>query len=221
MNLCWIVLTDGRKNYIQEALPTWIEHYDSIDNKFIIDDSGDTEYTSWLKNTFPSFEIIPVENPRQGYANAVQRVFKLFRDTGLDYCLHLEDDFILSKTVDIENIVYVLDKNPNLSQMAIMRQPWYHNEIESGGVIDAIKGEKFYDINTDGFDWVKHRAFYTCNPNIFPQWLTNYEWPDGNWSESKFGRLLFSNNKDCGIWGNRSSWPQVEHIGRERNGIEY
>ena len=34
------VLTDGRKQYIEKALPTWIEKYDNqIEKKFIIDDT--------------------------------------------------------------------------------------------------------------------------------------------------------------------------------------
>lgn len=224
MNVCWIVLTDGRKQYISESLPTWIKEYDSlIDNKYIVDDSGNDEYSEWLEESFPTFEIVKIKNPRQGYAKAMQNVFQVFKDSGNKFALHLEDDFILHKAVNINDIVSVLNENQNVAQMSIMRQPWYHNEINSGGVIEALElnGSKFTDKTTLGFDWVEHRSFYTCNPNIVQRWVADSPWPDGNWTESRFGRELFLKRKSVGIWGNRNDWPHVEHIGRERNGIEY
>ena len=65
MSICWIVLTDGRKNYISESLPTWIKEYDSqIKDKFIIDDSGDKEYSAWLQEYFPTFNVIAIKNTK-------------------------------------------------------------------------------------------------------------------------------------------------------------
>lgn len=224
MSICWIVLTDGRKNYISESLPTWIKEYDSqIKDKFIVDDSGDKEYADWLTEFFPTFNIVSIKNSRQGYAKAVQNVFRVFRESGCEFALHLEDDFILHKPVNLQDIVSVLEQNPNVAQMSIMRQPWYHNEVEHGGVVEAleINKAKFTNKNTLGFDWVEHRSFYTCNPNVIPRWTTDTPWPDGNWSESRFGREIFAKKKTVGIWGNRKDWPHTEHIGRERNGTDY
>ena len=80
MDLAWTILTDGRKQYIEQCLPAWIDWLDeTIINKFIIDDSGDPEYRSWLGETFPSFNIIPVNARRSGYARAMMKVLQTIK----------------------------------------------------------------------------------------------------------------------------------------------
>lgn len=220
------VLTDGRKEYISRALPTWIEEYDDqIEKKFIIDDSGDPIYRDWLANNFPSFTIIPVAENRAGYVEAMRKVFSTILDSGEPYCLHIEDDFILLKPFVIEDVIDVIKSNRLISQISFMRHPWYQNEIDAGGVIEALEGQEgaasYIQKTTNEKDWVEHKGFWTCNPSIFPNWIATMGWPEAPWSEMKFGQKLFSKNKVCGIWGNRSDWVCVEHIGRERNGTEY
>ena len=225
MNICLTVLTDGRKQYIERAIPSWMEQYDSsISNKFIIDDSGQKDYRAWLKDHFPSFTIIPVGESRCGYSLAMSKVFSTILESKTKYALHLEDDFVLNKPVSLENMVSVLDKNPLVSQMSIMRQPWFANEKECGGVVEALEQQgntDFKNMNTDGNEWVQHSSFWTCNPSIFPSWVAKIGWPEAPWSEMKFGQNLSAKNKVFGIWGNRSDWVCVEHIGEERNGTEY
>lgn len=226
MDLCWTVLTDGRKEYIEQCLPDWIEWLDnSIQNKFIIDDSGDLEYRYWLCETFPSFKIIAVGNQRAGYSAAMSRVFNTAKLSKNKYCLHLEDDFLLKRKFDIGGATSVLNSNKFLSQMSFIREPWYHNEIESGGLIEAIERDNpdavFEQKNTNGINWIEHKSYWTCNPSIFPRWLTSYKWPTGDWSESRFGRQLFNAGRTAGVFGYRGDKPYVEHIGRHRNGTKY
>ena len=68
---------------------------------------------------------------------------------------------------------------------------------------------------------MQHSSFWTCNPSIFPSWVAKKGWPEAPWSEMKFGQNLSAKNKVFGIWGNRSDWVCVEHIGEERSGTEY
>ena len=226
MSLCWTILTDGRKHYIQDAIPTWLDNFeDSIEQKFIIDDSGDPEYRQWLSNTFKSFNIVPVSNDRQGYDVAMKKLFSLVRELNVDYCFHIEDDFLLNKKFDIFDLAKILDFNKNMAQISLMRQPWYHNEKEHNGVVEAIiaynPSAHFVKKSIDGLHWMEHNAYWTCNPHLFPSWLTNFEWPSGVWSESRFGRYMFEQQKIAGIYGVRQDWPYVEHIGREKYGNKY
>ena len=226
MDICWTVLTDGRRKYIEECLPAWVDWLDElIDNKFIIDDSGDKEYREWLSKTFPSFTIVPVGSERMGYNHAMSKIFDVVKTSKKEYCLHIEDDFILKRRFDIESSIKILKENNSLSQISFIREPWYHNEVESGGLIEAIerdnKGINFIQKETGGIPWIEHTAYWTCNPNIFPSWLTEFDWPSGEWSESRFGRKIFSKGKKAGIFGLRKDAPYVEHIGRERYGTKY
>jgi hypothetical protein len=168
MDICLTVLTDGRKQYIERAIPSWMKQYDSlISNKFIIDDSGQKDYRAWLKDYFPSFTIIPVGASRCGYSLAMSKVFSTIVESKTKYVLHLEDDFILNKPVSLENMISVLDKKPLVSQMSIMRQPWFANEKECGGVVEALEQQGiFFEAlkeeigkDFDPFDLICHVAF--------------------------------------------------------------
>jgi hypothetical protein len=223
--LSMTVLTDGRKEYIAKALPSWIEAYgDKIQLKAIIDDSGNTGYRHWLQETFPDFIIVAVGKDRCGYAEAMRKVFEVVREFNQPYNLHVEDDFIVHTPPDLDKVCSVLDAYPNVSQMAFMRQPWYPNEIKYGGVIEALEAQGvkvFNEKKTNGNSWVRHIAFWTANPSVFPQWLAHREWPDAPWCEMHFSKQLKRDKKMSGIWGSRGSWVCVEHIGEVRSGNQY
>lgn len=223
--LSMTVLTDGRKEYLSRTLPTWIEAYgDTIPHKIIIDDSGNTGYRHWLTETFPDFLVVAVGKDRCGYADAMRKVFEVVREFNQPYNLHVEDDFILHRPPVLSDVVSVLDTFPSVSQMSFMRQPWYANEKQYGGVIEALEADGVRVFNqkiTNGKYWVRHNAFWTANPNVFPQWLAHREWPDAPWCEMHFSKSLKRDKKGSGIWGNRNDLVCVEHIGEERNGTNY
>lgn len=225
MNISMTVLTDGRKHYIEKALPTWIDAYgDQITSKAIIDDSGDADYRLWLRDTFPDFYIVPVGYERQGHAPAMREVFNSVLNFGKGYNLHIEDDFVLHNPPDLSEVVSILDNFKELSQISFMRQPWYPNEIEHGGVVQAIEADSpnagFYTRYHDGIPWTIHKAFWTCNPSVFPYWVAQRKWPNPPWSEAQFSQSLMR-DKVSGIWGTRDNWIVTEHIGKERNGTTY
>lgn len=224
-SLSMTVLTDGRKKYIDESLRTWIAAYgDKIVNKAIIDDSGDADYRVWLKETFPSFAIVRVGQERKGQAAAMREVFRCVINFENDYNLHVEDDFLLTKPFDLDAVVSTMKFYPELSQMSFMRQPWYENEVQYGGVVEALEAQGtqgFVQKWTNGFPWVRHNAFWTCNPNVFPSRIANINWPDPPWSEMQFSKMIRQQRLASGIWGHRDDWVCTEHIGKERYGSGY
>lgn len=219
------VLTDGRKKYIEEALPPWIMHYgDQVDYRYIIDDSGDPDYRLWLENTFQDFTVVPVDLDRAGFANAMRKVFATVRASGSDYNLHVEDDFVLKRPFNLQDVVDTLAINPDVSQMSFMREPWYENEIKYGGVIQAIEAENELKLREKGvgrLSWTQHLAYWTCNPSVFPSWVAQRPWPNDPWCEMYFSRDMKRDRKFSGIWGHRSDWIYLDHIGRERAGHGY
>lgn len=223
--LSMTVLTDGRKEYLSKTLPTWIEAYgEIIPHKIIIDDSGSTGYRHWLTETFPDFLVVAVGKDRCGYTEAMRKVFEVVRAYDQPYNLHVEDDFVLHKPPILSDVVSILDTFPSLSQMSFMRQPWYENERRYGGVVEALEADGvkvFHQKFTNGKYWVKHNAFWTANPSVFPQWLAHRTWPEPPWSEMHFSKGLKRDKKIFGIWGNRNDWVCVEHIGEVRSGTDY
>lgn len=216
-----IVLTDGRQECIERSIPAALENLVGlpIARKVICDDSGDREYGSWLAAAFPDFDIV-ASGQRSGYAAAVRRAWSQALSGDEPWVFWLEDDFITERPVDLSAIASVMDANPQLTQMVLMRQPWYGNEVAAGGIIQCCP-EEFTDRYTDGYPWVEHTRGYWSNPHLVRrEFLAQHEWPTGSWSESKFSRQVIRGGKTSGYWGARTDAPLVTHVG-ERRGTGY
>lgn len=228
MSVPVILLTNGRPECIAKTIPSALEHLSGVDRMVVVDDSGDPTYGQWLVDEYAGgpwdTRVLHLEG-EHGYWRAMRAVWALARHWhGIDKFLFLEDDFIFNEAVNLDDLAAVLDSHPHLVQIALLRQPWFGNEHEAGGLIEALEaqGQKFTE-RTDGDHWwIEHRACFTGNPSIIPRRTFERDWPEGAWSESRFGRLLFTDPAASGAyWGRRSDPPRVEHIGHQRAGTDY
>lgn len=218
-----IALTNGRRSCITRSIPSALKHLHGAGDLMIVDDSGDPSYREWLTTKFNA-PVIPVADRAAGYWQAMRRVWRTARDTGASAFFLIEDDFVFTADVDLDDLATVLDAHPHLTQIALVRQPWFHNEHHHGGMIAALEdqGQTFTEVTWNDFAWIEHRAVFTGNPSLIPARTFTREWPSGAWSESRFGRLLFQDPRARGAyWGRRSDPPRVEHIGHERTGSDY
>ena len=219
-----IVLTNGRRDCVSRTIPSALDHLAGVSSLTIVDDSGDPEYIAWLRDTFGG--CIPTGGI--GYWRAMQAVWQRARDllggdpTGSVFLL--EDDFVFEQDIDLTDLNHVLGTQPHLTQIALLRQPWFANEIARGGLIEALEaqGQTFTEHTDGAHRWIEHRACFTGNPSLIPARTFARDWPSGAWSESRFGQQLFADPAARGAyWGRRGDAPRVEHIGRERVGTEY
>lgn len=225
-SICMVVTTDGRADYISQAIPTWETHVSgNIVSHVIVDDSGDVEYRTWLDSTFGDrWTVVPNGEARLGYSAAMQKMRAVGIDSGADYILHVEDDFLLNDGLDVDDICGVLDDRRYLAQIALLRQPWYANEIRFGGVIPALEeqGQHFTEATNGVHHWIEHRAVWTANPNVFSTQVASIPYPTCNYSEAAFMAMLREQTGyRCAYWGRLSDAPRVTHIGEQRVGIEY
>jgi hypothetical protein len=216
------MLTDGRP-HILTTLPAW-RHTLGL-HPIVVDDSGDTVRRDWIHNQ--GAQVEPVDTTRQGYTPAMRRVMQVAVDTGARWVFLTEDDFLPLGPMPLPAMTQVLTDHPHLVQIVLKRQPWYENEKRAGGVLEAIN-ESTRDhsmlLKRSGLDqWVEHRAFWSCNPTLFPTWVAARGWPDGPWSEGQFGRALFAEkaSRRAAMWGEWGCDPQVAHIGTEKAGHGY
>ncbi|MDH2424759.1 hypothetical protein [Sphaerisporangium sp. TRM90804] len=223
MPLPLIVLTNGRRDCLSQSIPSVREHLKGFTSLTVVDDSGDPAYREWIAEEFGAVPI-PVGDKPCGYWQAMRCVWALARDSGAGAFWFHEDDFVLSEPLDLGDLATVLDDNPHLTQIALLRQAWFGNEHAHGGLIEALEaqGNRFEE-RTDGSRWwIEHRACFTGNPSLIPARTFNRPWPDGAWSESRFGRALFGDKAARGAyWGRRGDPPRVTHIGHERAGTDY
>lgn len=211
-----LVMTDGRDDCLDETLHSVDRQLGGpFTHRVINDDTGDPTHATALGARYPGYEVLSGTR-RRGFGGAIQYAWDQIKSRIESHVFHLEDDFTFNEPVDVRAMAYVLDANPQLTQMALQRQPWNVDEITSGHIIDPADCT---ERNTGGFVWLEHREFFTTNPCVYRRTLCEKGWPDGNESEDQFGIALFQDPmKTSGYWSNK---PLVSHIGAHRAGIGY
>ncbi len=225
MNLLLTFLTNGREHIFHTA-PLVLDNLDRKPNyTILVDDSGDPAFRERLHAELGGLvdRIVYVGDEALGFNAAMKTLWRVAGEYGPDYFLHWEDDFVPLRRVESERMRTTIGCNYGLVQMALLRQPWFENEKEHGGVIAAREaaGGIFHGINGLEASWIEHRDHITLNPALWPAWVLGQDWPDGQWSESAFGRRLFAMHPmhRAAYWGDGRT-PDVEHVGM-RSGFDY
>ena len=210
--VCLVIITDGRQACISETIPSMRKNLNyHFYEKIIINDSADLRYHQYLMSNYPDFRIVSHET-RRGLAGAVQSAWtSVSRDS--DYVFHLEDDFLFNQEISIENLISLLESNPNLVQMALVRAPVNPPEEEVGGFV--FQHLEDYT-QKDGF--FEHGRLFTLNPCLYPMSTVRMGWPDHG-GESEFTSKVHSLNDSYrfGFYGNIYDKPYVTHIGGRRS----
>lgn len=221
------ITTDGRRDCIEQTIPSLLERVQGIDGpRLIFDDSGDAEYQAWLRETFgpQGFEVSG--SPRRlGQDWALTRAWKDLakpRFRAHPWVFWSEDDFLFERDVDLADLLAVLKERPHLRQMALLRQPWFPGEVKAGGIVERGPAE-YKRVTEDGREWLDHRLWWTLNPNLFPRSLCELTRPVGKRHEWNFSRQLCEDESArFGIWGDgNGAEPWVKHIGEQRVGCGY
>lgn len=221
--IAWLVITDGRDDYLADAVASGREQLrGQVTERWMYDDTGDVTHRDWLAAQYPDFEIIHAYT-RQGFGGAIRAAWKTLHDLSVArFVFHHEGDFTFNRPVPLDDLAVVLDMRPQLVQLALRRQPWNDAERAAGGIVEQHPAD--YRSRTDGVhSWLEHRRFFTANPSLYRRTLCDRGWPSGNESEGRFGLRLFAEQPaaHCGFWGARSSGEWVTHIGHERAGTGY
>lgn len=217
MDVGLLIITNGRKEYIQQTISSLEENINCLfHRKVIVDDSMDRHYQQWLINTYPDYEVHP-NKEKGGLSGSIINGWNQLSSES-DFVFHLEEDFIFNQNIDIEVMQSILIEQPNLSQVALVRQPLNDAEISSGGVLKQYEGKLVnHIINIEDliYNWVEHKILFTLNPCLYPKWVMQSGWRAG-WGEREFTDYLLDMNCTFGYLGNIHSRPHVHHIGEYR-----
>lgn len=219
-----LVMTDGREGCIERSIPAALQALQpahELTRRVIHDDSANPVYRSMLRERFPDFQVIGGDE-RRGFGGAIQHAWRYLLDVAPEpYVFHLEDDFLLTRPVNLVDMRRALRHHLHLEQLALLRGPVNRAEHAAGGVIEQHPGD--YTTVECGLcgEWREHRRFWTTNPSLYRAQLTARGWPDGGDSEGRFGIELFRQRPDAraAFWGADGVW--CEHIGHERVGTGY
>lgn len=197
-SVCWLITTD-RPGCLEQSLPSLKANLPEPDHVIVIHDEGH----------------------QLGFTGAVAEGWRQVLETGADYVWHHEDDFTYRARVRLDRMIGVLERQPHLTQMTLLRQPVNAEEKAAGGIIHAHPED--YTERTSIDTWVEtDRFLFSTNPSVYSTELCKRGWPMETESEGKFGAYLRAERPEarCGIWGAKWDVPRVTHIG-VRTGTGY
>jgi len=209
VNVALVVITDGRRELVSQAIASLDEAIPFVDYRLIVDDSGDENYGNWLEEQYDSWAIL--HHPeRQGCSAAVRTAWASV--ASFDYVWHAEDDFTYNEPVDLERMMGILQSTPYLSQLALKRQP--HGPVEgAAGDLMAVEPDRWCDHE----DFCHTDTIFTFNPCLIPRWAIEVAlscqkpMTEPNVTEVFAGRHL-----RFGYLGRTTDPPRVTHIGDHR-----
>lgn len=212
----------ARREYLVESLASIGRHLrgGTIVRKVVRSD-WPPEVTSELEAIAERYGFYVVGSGNLGLTASMGALWRYLagRKDPFDFVFLTEDDFRLERDVDLDRLARVLDANPHLVQVALLRDACYPRERELGGILGHPLDE--FDFRRDGPDaWLEHRRFFTLNPSLIRRSLTGTPWPTVQHSETAFGNRVFRDPAaKSALWGEGEAW--VTHLGEVRAGIGY
>lgn len=159
-----VVITAGRKTYLERTLISFHEHCDhKFSHRLIVDDSGSHAFADWLERTFPSWTIIHHQQ-NDGLRASIDSAWQWCHTNAVDWVFHLEEDFTFEEDVDIPRMKSLVEAH-DLHQLVLYRQPWAPREMSAGGYLHLGGWERLTD------DLYLGRHLFGFNPCLYPGWI--------------------------------------------------
>lgn len=201
MTVCQLWISDGRDDYHEQSVESILRMIPPADHVVTVDD----------------------RDHRLGFTGAVYQAWTEALKTGADWVFHCELDFTYNEPVPIDRMIGVLERNPDLVQLSLKRQPVNAEEQAAGDIIAIAPDDYHQVIDEYGDAWVQQRRFFTTNPSLYRMTLCERGWPQEKHSEGMFTGYYRRDHPEhwFGIWGKKWDPPRVTHIGHQRTGTGY
>jgi len=212
-----IVLTHGEDHsFLERTLHSVAEHVVPQPSHVLLVVDGPYIPSVYLGDTY---QILPLGPRLNGFCQATRAGWIQASHSSEEWIFWLEHDFEILRRVDLRDLADVLDEEPDVAQMALMRDAVNEQEKEAGGLFESRHGQ--YRPRIEGrHPWLEHQAYFTTNPSLMSRdFMRANPWPDyGSECEGRLGIDLLARGYTFGAWGDGAPW--VRHIG-VRTGTGY
>ena len=217
-----ICLTAGRRRYLERTIGSFEERvHGNFGRLMILDDSGTPTFAAFLKRKYGDrWEIVKTRGGPSGFTQAIRAAWadEQKRPMGAPYIFHLEEDFVFDRPVYVDEMVGVLESDPKLAQVALLRGAFFPPEKRAGGIIEEDPGA-YEHRNGNGPPHLVHQKFFTTNPCVYRRDLLQRGWPAQKDSETVMSRNLVRRGYSFAFMGDGEPW--ITHIGAQRTGLGY
>ena len=193
-----IVLTHGRSETLSETLATFHE----------------------LVTPAPLYKTVFHDDGSLGFCRSCREAWtEAAKDLRVQHVFWLEHDFRFLRPVDLTELASVLDEQPQVAQMALMRDSIDDAERKAGGVYRFHKWDGVE--HSHRYRWLEHSSNLTTNPSLMRrQFMADNPWPIyRSGCEGKFSANLRRRGYMFGTWDLGEVY--VEHTGALRTGHSY
>lgn len=222
-----VIVTDGREGLLERTLDSFLSKVAPLPAEVaVVDDSGDEWYLRYLSDLLPSAfpdGVTVIHHPeRQGFCASVHDAWQLAIRPGVDWVYWTEDDFLYHRGLDMRDLAFVLEREPQIAQMALMRDAVNKVERDAGGLYEMYRDR--YEIRGTDKRWLLSRTnFSTTHSLMRRQFMADNPWPDPETvpasCEGIYSIGLLNAGFLFGVWGLGEPW--TEHIGHARVGKGY
>lgn len=220
MDYLLTVLTNGRRECFERSLHAFLKHVTPRPSAvFVMDDGGQTDAEELVSKLTPMASTWPWQfesTPEPiGMCRAHGRCWAAAAASEYPWAFHLEDDQVLLRRTHLPDLAKVLDLEPALTQMALVRCPW-GREIEHGGYIPQEPGW-YTRTEGHGCEWIETTRNWCTAPSLFRTSLAReFPWPEEPGCETTIGPQIQAAGVGLkfGLWGGGE--PHCAHIGVDR-----
>lgn len=204
-----VVMTNGR-SCLRETLEAWRERVTPQPSSVFIHDDGGTALDWGGGSAWANVPYSHLKTERSvGFCQAVARAWIGAVSFGPEWVFWLEDDLVVQREVDLEQLAAVLDVERRVAQMALMRQAVNSEEIAAGGCFELRR--ELYDVREG---WLHSRTNFSTTASLMRRdFMIDRPMPpeylDG--CEGRYSIDLLNAGYAFGVWGGGEPW--VEHIG--------
>ena len=155
---------------------------------------------------------------RLGMSGAVAASWSWALDFGVDYLLHVEEDFTFLD-LPLSGMRAVLELNDHLAQVVLKRQPWSAEEKQAGGQMEVSPGD-YTEFEARNLHWVEHDRLFSLNPCLIPRRTLELGAPVGHPQgfEAAFTKRCHDAGLRFAYYGRRDDPPRCTHVGAQRGG---
>lgn len=237
MNYLFAMLACGRTDYTRRTLAAYGEFLTPAPSEvFVYDDGGQLDLEAVWPDAWADVPRALASHPtRLGRCAAHAKLWEYAAASEHEHVWVVEDDILLLRPLALHNLAALLDAEPNLVQVALVRCPW-GGEIPFGGYIPmrAALGHDWYERRSTfqyqsgdpvldhygqpcTFEWIASTVDWTSSPALLRTSLAReVEWPASAGCEGTLGPRIQAVYPDAvsGYWGWAEPW--CSHIGMER-----
>lgn len=210
-----------RRDYLRRSLESLTKNVSGPFIQRVVYRDWDPEFHAELEaiaREFGFYVVGPDKNV--GYTDSMRLMWRyLSKNAKGEFIFATEDDFTYPQPVELGPLIETLRDEPHLAQIALLRDAFYQDEKETGGVLGWPE-PAFTKVGNNGNARLEHRLFWTANPSLFRKAITDKPWPLGHHSETQFGKQLMRDPRvRFAFWGDHVEL--AKHIGETRAGSGY